>query len=158
MNDPDQRCRPQNWRWATGEAPGGLNGQLLGDAELSNVTFDGCRYTNSVYFMRGTSVAQLVLDDCLLDSLGASNVTVIIDRFSQTHNRSELFHVLPGHPAFPGRGVRARRDIAPGEELGYYAGVCRPRIFGADNSYIFDLNVANRELAVDACEYGNITR
>lgn len=97
---------------------------------------DGCQYANSIFLLKGTKMSQFELPSAKLDSL-------------------EIFDVLPGHPSYPGRGVRAKCLLEADTELGFYAGYLRAASYVADNPYVFDVG---NELAIDARLVGNITR
>jgi len=72
------------------------------------------------------------------------------------HPALEKFKVEPGHPSYPGSGLRATADLPAGTVIGDYAGVWIPDQVLVDSTpYSFGVGVNS---AVDALNYGNLTR
>jgi hypothetical protein len=83
--------------------------------------------------------------------------TKLIDLPPVKEDFLELYHVSIKHPAYPGLGVRASRDIPKGKSLGCYAGDFYPHRFIASGA---DYNMVTHDdkFVIDASKFGNITR
>lgn len=83
--------------------------------------------------------------------------TELIDLPPVKERYLELYHVSIQHPAYPGLGVRASRDIPQGKNLGCYAGDFYPHRFIASGA---DYNMVTHDdkFVIDASKIGNITR
>ena len=109
------------------------------DADYTN---DGVRYANSIFLYRGHGGGAIV--ECKLEPYEMDKL--------------EIFDVPPKHPAYPGRGVRAREALPSDTIVVSYAGVQRPGWFGDDNSYVFGVEPPELDLVIDAKRVGNIAR
>lgn len=98
------------------------------------------KYANSIFYHAGgDGLVEYKLPELLLNHL-------------------EVFHVPVGHPAYPGRGVRAKAPIKQDQDVAYYAGIYRPGIVAPDNPYVFGVHPARLDMVIDALRCGNITR
>lgn len=97
------------------------------------------KYSNSVFALKGAKIVECKLPDCLLDCF-------------------EIYNVDRNHPAFPGRGVRAIKQIETDSVIGYYAGILRPGSWAEDNPYVFGLEPVDKDFVIDAGSVGNMTR
>ena len=71
----------------------------------------------------------------------------------------EVRRVPVGHPAWPGRGVYAKRRLAADTKLGVYGGVLRPGRLAPGNGYVFNVTASREnDLVLDASLFGNILR
>lgn len=70
----------------------------------------------------------------------------------------ELFDVPFEHPAFPGKGVRAKKDIPKDTCIGYYAGdQLEPGTDTKGNNYVFEYKDCGMKM-MDGEKRGNLTR
>lgn len=83
--------------------------------------------------------------------------TKLIDLPPVAENFLELYHVSIKHPAYPGLGVRASRDIPKGKSLGCYAGDFYPHRFIA-SGLDYNMVTHDNKFVIDSSKFGNITR
>ena len=72
----------------------------------------------------------------------------------------EMFKVPIEHPAFPGLGLRAKKNIKTNTLVGVYGGYYRKDNSGdpRGNAYIFNVGEPENGMVVDGKHVGNITR
>lgn len=116
-------------------SPPNWNNQVLSPPNWDNQV----KYSNSILALRGAKIVECKLPLCLLDCF-------------------EIYNVNRNHPAFPGRGVRATKQIENDSVIGFYAGILRPGSWAADNPYVFGLEPIDKDFVIDAGPVGNITR
>lgn len=97
------------------------------------------KYSNSIIALRGAKIVECKLPPCLLDCF-------------------EIYNVDRNHPAFPGRGVRATKQVENDSVIAFYAGILRPGSWGDDNPYVFGLEPVDKDFVIDAGSVGNMTR
>lgn len=106
-------------------------------------TNEGCRFSPNYFsYDGGNDATEYIVDPCAT-------------------NKLELFVLLPGHPAYPGMGVKAKEALPEGTEIGYYTGVMTPNWFleqDNNNAYVMVASPDPYKLVVNAKRVGNITR